>query len=66
MAKYYYKPIKDVVLESYKSNSGSELSAPSNFDEKVVLIVEADSEEIAEKIRIGITDIRMWENFKSE
>ena len=28
---------------------------------KIVLIIEADSEEIANNTRKGITDIRMWE-----
>ena len=46
--------------ENTKKDIYSELGVNINFD-KVVLIVEADNEEIATSIRKGITDIRMWE-----
>ena len=64
MPKYKYKVIKSAVEDVYKENTKkdiySELGVNINFD-KVVLIVEADNEEIATSIRKGITDIRMWE-----
>ena len=66
MTKYYYRPIKDVVLTSYKENSGNELDVPSEFDQSVTLIVEAETEELSKKICIGITDIRMWEKVSEE
>jgi hypothetical protein len=61
MPKFYYAPIKDVVLSSYQENSGSDLDVPSDFDKKIILVVEAETEELAKQIRIGVTDIRMWE-----
>lgn len=66
MTKYYYKPIKNVVLSSYQENSGHILDVPSDFDKSVTLIVEAETEELSEKIRTGITDIRMWEKDSEE
>ena len=52
--------MEDVYKENTKKDIYSELGVNINFD-KVVLIVEADNEEIATSIRKGITDIRMWE-----
>lgn len=66
MPKYYYRPIKDVIFSTYQENSGTSLNVPPNFDENVVLIVEASTEELSESIRIGFTDIRMWEKIKEE
>ena len=64
MAKFKYKVITSAVEDVYKENTKrdiySELGVNINF-EKVVLIVEADNEEIATNTRKGITDIRMWE-----
>jgi hypothetical protein len=66
MTKYYYRPIKDIVLDTYKKHAMRDLDAPENFEKSSVLIIEADNEEDATKIRIGFTDIRMWELFKTE
>lgn len=64
MAEFRYKVITSAVEEVYKENTKkdiySELGVNINFD-KVVLIIEAENEEIATNIRKGITDIRMWE-----
>jgi hypothetical protein len=64
LAEFRYKVITSAVEEVYKENTKkdiySELGVNINFD-KVVLIIEAENEEIATNIRKGITDIRMWE-----
>jgi hypothetical protein len=60
MTKFHYRPILDKVKEIYLENAGSEFSVDQD-DFKATLIVEADSSEMADKIRTGITDITMWE-----
>lgn len=64
MAEFRYKVITSVVEDAYKENTNkdiySQLGVDIDFD-KVVLIIKADSEEIANNTRKGITDIRMWE-----
>lgn len=64
MAEFRYKVITSAVEEVYKENTKkdiySELGANIDFD-KVILVVEAENEEIATNTRKGITDIRMWE-----
>jgi hypothetical protein len=66
MTKYYFKPIAEVAKEVYFGHTQKELDIPEDFEKNTVLIVEADSEEDATKIRIGITDVRMWEKIKEE
>jgi hypothetical protein len=64
LAEFRYKVITSAVEEVYKENTKkdiySELGANIDFD-KVILVVEAENEEIATNTRKGITDIRMWE-----
>ena len=52
--------VEDVYKENTQKDIYSELGVNIDFD-KIVIIVEADSEEIATSIRKGVTDIRMWE-----
>lgn len=59
MPSYKYKVIPPVALEFYRENGMT-----PTFDENLLmglLIVEAPSEEVADKIRMTYTDIRMWE-----
>lgn len=64
MAEFRYKVIPSAVEDIYKEHTKkdiySELGVNIGFD-KVVLIIEAENEEIATNTRKGITDIRMWE-----
>ena len=63
MPKYTYVPIKEVVEEQYLHHTNTDvysiLGQDVNFD-KATLIVEADDEDQADRIRMGVTDIRMW------
>ena len=67
MAEFRYKVIPSVAEESYLHHTnkniydvlGKELDLT-----KITLIVEAENEEESEKIRIAVTDIRMWEELK--
>lgn len=60
MTKFYYRPILDKVKEIYLENAGSEFMVDA-VDFNALLVVEADSADMADKIRTGITDITMWE-----
>lgn len=63
MPKYTYVPIKEIVEERYLENTNNDvyeiLGQDADFD-KATLIVEAEDEFQADRIRMGITDIRMW------
>jgi hypothetical protein len=57
--KFEYRATPDFALEFYKEN-GQTVS----FDAELfnaTLSIEAPNEETADKIRMTITDIRMWE-----
>lgn len=59
MPKYTYRALPESALATYAEN-GMTLT----FDEALfngLLVIEAPSEEIADKIRMTYTDIRMWE-----
>lgn len=61
MHKFIYKPIKNKVDEIYKENTGRSFFENGNFDLSIELTVTAQTQEEADKIRMGVTDIRMWE-----
>ena len=66
MPKYYYKPVVSLINEVYKENAGVEFSPSIDIEENVRVVVEAESQEIADSSRIGYLDIRMWELDKVE
>jgi hypothetical protein len=63
MTKYIYKVKLENMEATYFEHTKTDFFA--NDDERskfnAVLIVEADSEQESEKIRMGMTYIRMWE-----
>lgn len=61
MPNFKYKPISDKVDEIYKQHTGKSFFEDGHFDLNIELIVSADTEEQADKIRMGVTDMRMWE-----
>lgn len=64
MKKFYYKAKPDFALAFYREN-GMTVS----FDESLfngLLVIEAEDEETADKIRMTFTDIRMWEKIEDE
>lgn len=61
MPKYYYKPVVALINEQYKVNAGVEFNPAIDIESNVRLVVEADTQEVADKSRIGYLDIRMWE-----
>ncbi len=61
LPKYYYKPILSVIEEMYEKNAGTKLNSGIDIETSVRIVIEADSQEVADKSRIGFIDIRMWE-----
>ena len=68
MIKFRYKVIPSITEEVYLDNSNKNIYdvLGKNLDlTKITLIVEAENEEESEKIRMAVTDVRMWELIKS-
>lgn len=60
MKKYYFKPKLEIVERVYLENAGYEYDVDSSTF-NAMLIVEAEDEDVCQKIRGGITDIKMWD-----
>jgi len=65
MQKFYFRPNLDIVKERYLHNAGFEYKVPADVF-NALLVVEAEDLDTAKEIRIGITDIDMWEQVDSE
>lgn len=61
MPKYIYKPILEKVQEVYLENAKKEYIAGFDIESNVRIIIEAETEELADLSRYGFLDIRMWE-----
>lgn len=66
MPKYYYKPILEKVKEAYLSNAKTEYVTDVDIEADVRIIIEAKSEQSAERARVGFIDKVMWELEKVE
>lgn len=61
MAKYIYKPILEKIQEAYLANAQKDYEPGFDVESNVRLVIEADTEELADLSRYGFVDIRMWE-----
>lgn len=61
MPKYIYKPVVDKIKEVYLENAKVEYNPNIDVESNVRLVIEADSQDDADKARVGFVDIRMWE-----
>ena len=61
MPKFYYKPLIGVIKETYLENSKQEYNPGFDIDSNIRLVIEAETQEQADKSRHGFVDIRMWE-----
>lgn len=61
MPKYIYKPIVEKIKEVYLENAKAEYNPNIDVESNVRLVIEADSQDDADKARVGFVDIRMWE-----
>jgi hypothetical protein len=61
LPKYSYRPILEKVKETYLENAEKEYNPGFDIESNVRLVIEADTEELADLSRYGFVDIRMWE-----
>ena len=61
MPKYYYKPILEKIQEAYLVNAEKTYDPGFDIEANVRIVIEADTEELADLSRYGFVDIRMWE-----
>ncbi len=61
MPKYYYKPILEKIQEAYLENAQREYKPGFDIESNVRLVIEANTQELADVSRYGFVDIRMWE-----
>jgi len=61
LPKYYYKPILEKIQEAYLAHAQKEYEPGFDIESNVRIIIEADTEELADLSRYGFVDIRMWE-----
>ena len=61
MPKFYYKPILETIKETYLENAKKEYNPGFDIESSIRLVIEADTQELADLSRYGFVDIRMWE-----
>jgi hypothetical protein len=61
LAKYQYRPILEKIEEAYLENAETEYKPGFDIESNVRLVIEAETEELADLSRYGFVDIRMWE-----
>jgi hypothetical protein len=66
LPKYYYKPLLETIKETYLENAKKEYNPGFDIESNIRLVIEADSQELADLSRHGFVDIRMWELDKTE
>ncbi len=62
MPKFYYKPLLENIKETYLENAKTEYKPGFDIESNVRLVIEADTQELADLSRHGFVDIRMWES----
>jgi hypothetical protein len=66
LPKYYYKPLIEKIKEAYLVNAKVDYTPGFDVESNVRIVIEAETEELAEKSRWGFVDINMWELDKVE
>ena len=61
LPKFYYKPILEIIKETYLENAKKEYVPGFDIESNIRLVIEADTQELADLSRYGFVDIRMWE-----
>lgn len=61
MPKFQYRPILEKIQESYLQNAKQEYKPGFDIESNIRLVIEADTQELADLSRYGFVDIRMWE-----
>jgi hypothetical protein len=66
LPKFYYKPILETIKETYLENAKQEYNPGFDIESNIRIVIETDTQEIADVSRYGFVDIRMWELDKVE
>ena len=61
LSKFIYKPILEKIQEAYLANAQKDYEPGFDIESNVRIVIEADTEELADLSRYGFVDIRMWE-----
>ena len=61
MPKYYYKPILEKISSTYLENAKTEYAPGFDIEANIRIVIEADTQELADLSRHGFVDINMWE-----
>ncbi len=61
MPKFQYRPILEKIQETYLENAKQEYKPGFDIESNIRLVIEADTQELADLSRYGFVDIRMWE-----
>lgn len=61
MPKYYYKPILEKISSTYLENAKTEYVPGFDIEANIRIVIEADTQELADLSRHGFVDINMWE-----
>ena len=61
LPKFIYKPILEKIQEAYLVNAQKDYEPGFDIESNVRIVIEADTEELADLSRYGFVDIRMWE-----
>ena len=61
MPKFQYRPILEKIQESYLQNAQEKYEPGFDIESNIRLVIEADTQELADRSRYGFVDIRMWE-----
>jgi hypothetical protein len=61
LPKYYYKPILSKIEEAYLVNAKVDYVPGFDIESNVRIVIEAETEELADQSRWGFVDINMWE-----
>jgi hypothetical protein len=61
LPKFNYRPISDKVKSAYLENAKIEYNPGVDIESAVTLAVDAESEELAQKVMYGFVNVEMWE-----
>jgi hypothetical protein len=61
LPKFYYKPLLENIKATYLENAKQDYKPGFDIESNVRLVIEADTQELADLSRHGFVDIRMWE-----
>jgi len=61
LPKFQYRPISDKVKSAYLENAKMEYNPGVDIESVVSLTVDAESEDVAQRVMYGFVNVEMWE-----